>query len=92
MTAGTGDASGQDDCVAAAEAWFLGGPVDGRPMAVETTVGGQLPEVVTLPEIGVYVGSADVPAPTVKHLYVRADGPDRDPRYEYRQSSPGTSG
>ena len=50
-------------------------------MAVETTVGGQLPDVVTLPETDVYVGASDIPAPAVAHLYVRADGPDGDARY-----------
>jgi hypothetical protein len=57
------DASRHDRVVAAVEAWFLGGPIDGRLMAVETTVDGNLPEVVRLPQTGMYVGTADVARP-----------------------------
>ena len=76
----------------AVEAWFLGGPVDGRFMAVETIAGEGLPDVVRLPESGVYVGTGDRSAPTVEHIYVRADGPDEDLIYEYRQSGPRIDG
>jgi hypothetical protein len=61
---------------------------DGRLMAVETTVAGQLPDVVTLPETEVYVGASDIPAPAVEHVHVRADGPDGEVLYQYRDSKP----
>ena len=76
----------------AVEAWFLGGPADGRFMAVEISVGDGLPDVVRLPESGVYVGTGDQSAPTVEHIYVRADGPDGDLIYKYRQSAPRIDG
>lgn len=70
----------------AVEVWFQDGPVDGRVMAVETMASEQLPESVRLPETGVYVGTSDIPAPPVEHLYVRANGPDGELIYQYCRS------
>jgi hypothetical protein len=67
----------------AIEAWFEDGPVDGRVMAVETGPDGRLPEVVRLPQTGVFVGVADEPAPTVVHVYPKAEPVDDWPVYRY---------
>ena len=44
--------------MAAGEAWFLGGPVDGRLMPVEVAADGSPSAVVKLSQTGVYVGAA----------------------------------
>jgi hypothetical protein len=75
------------DMLAVFEAWLLGGPADGRVMAIETTFDGQLPDEVRLPQSAVYVGSSDVPAPAVEHLYVRAEDIAGWVTYQYHQTS-----
>jgi hypothetical protein len=75
----------QDVRVAAAEAWFLGGPIDGRLMAVEMTAEGSLPEVVMLPQTGLYVDVDSVPTAAVEHVYVLAEWMDDVEVYQYRQ-------
>lgn len=67
----------------AVEAWLLDGPADGRFLAVETTAEGEMPEMVRLPEAGVYVGASDVPAPVVEHIYKRSDDLDGQVVYRY---------
>ncbi|MET8349472.1 hypothetical protein [Micromonospora sp. NPDC005206] len=74
-----------DDRMAAVEAWFLGGPVDGRLMPVEVTADGSPPAVVKLPQTGIYVGPSDFPTPTVEQVYVLADRFDDVEVYQYRQ-------
>lgn len=71
--------------MAAVEAWFLGGPVDGRLTAVEVTADGSPPTVVKLPQAGFYVGAQDVRVPAVEHVYVLADALDDTQIYQYRQ-------
>jgi hypothetical protein len=58
----------------AVEAWFEGGPVAGRRVPVEVAADGGLPVVVMVPQMGVYVGSSDVPAPSVERRYVLVAG------------------
>ncbi|MEV7267792.1 hypothetical protein AB0N38_29945 [Micromonospora aurantiaca] len=74
--------------MAAVEAWFLGGPVDGRLMPVEVSGDGNPPAVVKLPQTGFYVGTSDVPAPAVEHVYVLAERLDDVEVYQYRQPAP----
>ncbi|MFG1660681.1 hypothetical protein ACGFIY_29505 [Micromonospora chersina] len=71
----------------AVEAWFLGGPVDGRLMPVEVTTEGSPPAVVKLPQTGFYVGTGDVAAPSVEHVYVLADRVDDTEVYQYQPTS-----
>lgn len=71
--------------MAAVEAWFLGGPVDGRLMPVEVTAEGSPPAVVRLPQTGFYVGASDVGATAVEHVYVLTDRLDDTEVYQYRQ-------
>lgn len=71
--------------MAAVEAWFLGGPVDGRLMPVEVAKDGSPPAVVKLLQSGLYVGANDVAEPTVEHVYVLADRVDDVEVYQYRQ-------
>jgi hypothetical protein len=80
------DVSRHDGVVAAVDAWFLGGPVDGRMMAVETAVDGSLPKVVRLSQTGMYVETADAAAPFIEHVYVLADRLDGVEVYQYRQA------
>ncbi|MFG3604853.1 hypothetical protein [Micromonospora chersina] len=58
--------------MAVVEAWFLGGPVDGRLMPVEVTADGSPPTLVKLPQNGFHVGAFDVPVAVVEHVYVLA--------------------
>ncbi|MEU1964376.1 hypothetical protein ABZ541_04900 [Micromonospora sediminicola] len=74
--------------MAAVEAWFLGGPVDGRRMPVEVTADGRPPAVIKLPQTGFYVGPNDLPAPAVEHVYVLADRFGDVEVYQYRQPAP----
>lgn len=74
--------------MAAVEAWFLGGPVDGRLMPVEVTTEGSPPVVVKLPQTGFYVGTGEVAAPSVEHVYVHVDRLDELEVYQYRQPAP----
>ena len=85
------DVKSHHDVVTAEEAWFLGGPVDGRLMAVEVTVDGSLPEAVRLPQTGQYVESADLPAPAVEHVYVLTDRLDDMEVYRYERTEVGQS-
>ncbi|MEV1329881.1 hypothetical protein AB0J20_09925 [Micromonospora costi] len=62
----------------AVEAWFVGGPVDGRISPIEVDEAGFLPEEIVLPQLGVYVGASDRPSPLVRFRYVR-DVDDGDP-------------
>ncbi len=77
--------------VTAEGAWFLRGPVAGRLMAVEVTVYGSLPEAVRLPQTGQYVGSADLLAPAVDHVYVLTDRLDDMGIYRYERTEAGQS-
>lgn len=63
----------------------MGGPADGRIMAVELTASGDIPQVVRLPQAGVYVGDSDVPAPVVEHIYLRVEGIEGQVSYQYRE-------
>lgn len=81
-----------DGAMAAVEAWFLGGPVDGRLMPVEVTVDGSPPAVLRLPEAGFYVGASHHPAPAVEHVYVLAERIDVTEVYRYQQSEPEATG
>lgn len=74
--------------MAAVEAWFLGGPVDGRLMPVEVSADGTPPAVVKLPQTGFYVGAGDAAAPAAEHVYVLADRLDDVEVYQYRQPAP----
>lgn len=69
----------------AVEAWLMGGPADGRIMAVKRRADGELPEVVRLPQTGVYVGVSDVPAAVVEHSYVRVEDIECQVSYQYHQ-------
>lgn len=69
--------------VAAVEAWFLGGPVDGRLMPVEMAANGSPPAVVRLPQTDFYLGASDVPTPAVEHVYILADRIDDLEVYRY---------
>ncbi|MET7970905.1 hypothetical protein [Micromonospora sp. NPDC005305] len=69
----------------AVEAWFRGGPVDGRLMPVEVAADGSPPAVVKLPQTGSYVGASDVAAPAVEHVYDLVDRIDDVEVYQYRQ-------
>lgn len=71
--------------MAAVEAWFLGGPVDGRLIPVEVTTDGSPPAVVKLPQAGFYLGAGDIAAPAVEHVYVLTDRLDDIEVYQYRQ-------
>ncbi|MEU9828565.1 hypothetical protein [Micromonospora chersina] len=71
--------------MATVEAWFLGGPVDGRLMPVEVAADRSPPTVVKLPQVGVYVGAGDVTARAVHHVYVLGDRLDDVEVYQYRQ-------
>ncbi|WP_433288452.1 hypothetical protein [Micromonospora sp. CA-244673] len=69
----------------AVEAWFRGGPVDGRLMPVEVNADGNPPAVVKLPQAGSYVGASDVAAPAVEHVYVLVDRFDDVEVYQHQQ-------
>jgi hypothetical protein len=69
--------------MAVVEAWFEGGPVAGRFMAIETTMDGQPAMVIVLPQTGVYIGSCDEPAPAVEHRHVLVDNRSADLTYRY---------
>lgn len=69
--------------MAMVEAWLLDGPADGRMLAVELTADGQIPQAVRLPQIGVYVGSADLPAAPSEHLYMRTTDVGEQVVYQY---------
>jgi hypothetical protein len=71
--------------VPAVEAWFLGGPVDGKLLPVEVTADGSPPAVVKLPQTGVHVGASNLAAPAVEHIYVLADKLDDAEVYQYRR-------
>lgn len=58
-------------------------------MAVEITADGEIPEVVRLPQTGVYVGVSDVPAPVIEHIYVRVEDVEGQVSYQYQQRSRG---
>jgi hypothetical protein len=70
--------------MAPTEAWFLGGPVDGRLMPVEVASDGSPPAVVKLPQTGSYVGAADVATPAVEHVYLHAGRHDDIEVYQYQ--------
>lgn len=69
--------------MSAVEAWFLGGPADGRLAPVEVSKAGTLPQVVLLLQVGFYFGAADHPSQPVEHRYVRDDAQDSPPVYRY---------
>ena len=71
--------------VAAIEAWFLGGPVDGRLMPVEVAADGSSPAVVKLSQTDSYVGASDVAAPALEHVYALVDRFDDVEVYQYQQ-------
>ena len=70
--------------VAAVEAWFLGGPVNGRMMLVETTAAGTLPTVVRTLQAGLYDGASEFAAPVVEHIYAQNDRWDDVQMYSYQ--------
>ncbi|MFU8876331.1 hypothetical protein [Micromonospora sp. SL4-19] len=74
-----------DGWMAAVDAWFLGGPVDGRLMPVEVTADGGPPAVVELPQTGYYIGASDIAGPTVEHVYVLVERLDGTDVYQYQQ-------
>ncbi|QGN49819.1 hypothetical protein GKC29_25335 [Micromonospora sp. WMMC415] len=67
----------------AVEAWFLGGPADGRLAPIEVGEAGELPQVVLLLQTGFYIGAEDQPRPPVEHRYVRDPVEDSPPVYRY---------
>ncbi|MFD4208259.1 hypothetical protein ACFWRG_19965 [Micromonospora tulbaghiae] len=67
----------------ALEAWFLGGPVDGRVAFVEIDDAGSLPPALVLLQSGAYIGSDIQPASTVEHHYVRENSEADPPIYLY---------
>ncbi|MFI2651793.1 hypothetical protein [Micromonospora fulviviridis] len=69
----------------AVEAWFHGGPVDGRLMPVEVAADGSPPAVVKLLQTGSYVGASDVAAPAVEHVYVFVDRIEDVEVYQHQQ-------
>ncbi|MFI5489190.1 hypothetical protein [Micromonospora echinaurantiaca] len=73
----------------AIEAWFLGGPADGRLAPVEVDAAGTLPQVVLLRQNGFYIGAADHPSHPIEHRYVRDDAQDRPPVYRYAGATDG---
>ncbi|MEU4477808.1 hypothetical protein AB0F68_07035 [Micromonospora sp. NPDC023966] len=75
----------------AVEAWFRGGPVDGRLMPVEVAADGRPPAVVKLPQTGSYVGASDVATPAVEHVYILDDRIDDVEVYQYRQPASETA-
>ncbi|MGW5667372.1 hypothetical protein [Micromonospora sp. NPDC003776] len=74
-----------DRRMAAVEAWFLGGPVDGRRMLMKLGADGCPPAVAKLPQTGFYVGSSDVAAPAVEHVHVLADRLHDTEMYQHQQ-------
>ncbi|MET8352671.1 hypothetical protein [Micromonospora sp. NPDC005206] len=54
-------------------------------MPVEVTADGSPPTVVKLPQTGFYVGTSNVPAPAVEHVYVLTGSFDDVEVYQYRQ-------
>ena len=73
--------------VAARQVWLIDGPAAGRIMLVETNSDGELPEVLHLPQTGVFMGSSDEPAPTVVHTYGRQGQVDNLVTYEYARGA-----
>ncbi|WLS43287.1 hypothetical protein Q3V37_17875 [Micromonospora profundi] len=73
--------------MAAVEAWFLGGPIDGRLMPVEVVADGSPPAVVKLPQTGFYVEPSKFPMPAVEHVYVRMDRLDDLEVYQCLQAA-----
>ncbi|MBQ0896220.1 hypothetical protein KBX37_24520 [Micromonospora sp. U56] len=67
----------------AVEAWFLGGPVDGRLAPVEVDETGAPPRTLLLTQSGYYIGAADQPNQPVEHQYVRDELEDLPPVYRY---------
>ncbi|SIM48130.1 hypothetical protein [Micromonospora cremea] len=57
-------------------------------MAVEAAAAGLLPDVVRVPQTGMYVGASDVPAPAVEHLYGRVGELAGEVVYQYRGCRP----
>lgn len=72
----------------AVEAWLIGGPADGRVMAVETTSDGHVPDLVRLLQTGMFVGTSDHPEACQEHVYERSDGLDGEVTYTYAWSQP----
>ena len=88
-TRADGDDGGSDyRTMMVIEVWLLGGPADGRIMPVEVAPRQDPPQVIDLPQTGVFVGSSDTPAPMVTHRYRLAD-PDCEPvTYRYHGAVP----
>jgi hypothetical protein len=69
--------------MAAVGAWFLGGPIDGRIMLVETSVDGRVPDAVRVPQSGLHLECGDAAVPTVEHLYLLLDEAEEPITYRY---------
>ena len=72
----------------AVEAWFVGGPIDGRIMPVETGADGSLPQAVDLPQTGVYVGATDQASTVIHYRYVRKGTDGGPPTFRYAGQLP----
>ncbi|MFF4940731.1 hypothetical protein [Micromonospora sp. NPDC000729] len=72
--------------MAAVEAWFWGGPADGRIMPVEISdASGEPPATVELRQSGFYLGTGDAETLTLEHVYVLADPVDGLAVYRYQR-------
>ncbi|WP_435204943.1 hypothetical protein [Micromonospora sp. bgisy143] len=67
----------------AVDVWLLGGPADGRITPVEVNEDGSLPQAIILPQTGAYLGTRDQPSPPAHHRYLRCDGDDDPPTFQY---------
>jgi hypothetical protein len=67
----------------ALDAWFLGGPIDGRIMLVETSVDGRVPNAVRVPQSGLHLERGDAALPTLEHLYLLLDEAEEPVTYRY---------
>ncbi|MET8838047.1 hypothetical protein ABZV78_29625 [Micromonospora sp. NPDC004540] len=72
--------------MAVVEAWFLGGPADGRVMLVEQTADGDLPKLVRLSQVGLHFGASEAVAPRVEHIYVLGGSVDDTQVYQYERT------
>lgn len=76
--------------MAAVEAWFWGGPIDGRIMAVEVPdASGEPPATVELRQSGYYLGAGDAQAVALEHVHVLADRFDGLAVYRYQRPRSG---
>ena len=69
--------------MAIVEAWFLGGPADGKLMPVEVDGNGSAPSTIKLTEAGYYLGTRDSPAQALDHIYILVDDLGSTRLYRY---------